>query len=112
MDPIPFKAQNIVYAEDQPEYIPLPVHKAEDGKVTSVWKLSDEEREKVAKGAYVCLCQSTFHQALQPVNLWVDDEVVEFMKCEDCGIFGPKNYDFNLCSECHESRRESLEDKG
>lgn len=76
MEPIHFKAQNKVIAEDQPQYIPLPVYQAKNGEVTSVWKLTDEEREKIAKGGHVCLCQSTFHQALQPVNLWVDDKVV------------------------------------
>ena len=73
MEPIKFEGQNQIFAEDQPEYIPLPVYKAADGKVTSVWKLTDEEREQIAKGGVVCLCQSTFNQALQPVNLWVED---------------------------------------
>lgn len=77
MNPVKFEGQNLVFAEDQPEYIPLPVHKAADGKVTSVWKLTDKERKMIADGAHVCLCQSTFNQALQPVNLWIDTEIVE-----------------------------------
>lgn len=73
MDPIKFEGMNEIFAENQPQYIPLPVCKEIDGKVTSVWKLSDEDREKIANSAKVCLCQSTFNKALQPVNLWVDD---------------------------------------
>lgn len=71
MDPIKFEGMNETFAENQPEYIPLPVCKESDGKVTSVWELTDEERELIANGAKVCLCQSTFNQALQPINLWV-----------------------------------------
>jgi len=77
MRPINFVGVNCVYGEDQPEYLPLPVCKMLDGKVTSVWKLSDEERDQIANGAVVCLCQSTFNQALQPVNLWVDNTITE-----------------------------------
>ena len=72
MEPIKFKGQNCVYAEHQPQYIPLPVFKEKDGKVTSVWELTQEERDKIADGAMVCLRQSTFHQQLQPVDLWID----------------------------------------
>jgi len=71
MEPIKFDDMNCTYAKDQPEYIPLPVRKEVNGKVTSVWKLSDEERAQIANGAKVCLCQNTFRMPLQPVNLWV-----------------------------------------
>ncbi len=49
----------------------MPAQKQKDGKVTSVWELTDEERKLIANGGKVCLCQSTFNQALQPVNLWI-----------------------------------------
>ncbi len=77
MKPIKFKGQNCIFAEDQPEYIPLPVCKGTNGQVTSVWELSDEKRKQIAKGGKICLCQSTFNKALQPVNLWVDDTIEE-----------------------------------
>lgn len=40
MDIIKFDGCNITFAEDQPEYLPLPAHKTADGKVTSCWGLS------------------------------------------------------------------------
>ena len=64
---------NTTYAENQPEYMPLPVFRESDGKVTSVWELSDEEKEIIANNGMICLCQSTFNQLLQPVNIWVAD---------------------------------------
>ncbi len=33
MKPIEFEEQNCIYAKDQPEYLPLPAHKTEDGRV-------------------------------------------------------------------------------
>ncbi len=77
MEPIRFEGQNEVFAEDQPEYIPLPVYKEDNGQVTSVWKLSDDEREQIASGGFICLRQCTFNQALQPINLWVDTKTKE-----------------------------------
>ena len=41
---IEFKQQNCVYAETQPEYLPLPSHKTKDGEVTSCWGLTIMER--------------------------------------------------------------------
>jgi len=49
MEPIKFEGHNCIFAEDQPEYLQLPVYKEVDGKVTSAWKLTDEEREQIAK---------------------------------------------------------------
>jgi len=75
MDPINFKSANIVMGKDQSQYLDLPACKEQDGKVTSVWKLTDKERKQIAEGGVVCLCQSTFNNAFQPVNLWVDDNL-------------------------------------
>ena len=47
MKPIEFPEQNCVYAKDQPEYLPLPVHKTEDGMVVSCWRLTWRERLRV-----------------------------------------------------------------
>ena len=65
---ITFKEQNIVYAENQPEYIPLPVHKDSEGIVTSCWKFSFMERLKVLFGARLYWHQLTFNTPLQPVR--------------------------------------------
>jgi len=77
MGPIQFKAVNVVLGKGQPQVQDLPAHHEKDGKVTSVWKLTDVEREQIADGAMVCMCQSTFNNGFQPVNLWVDGKVKE-----------------------------------
>ena len=66
MEPIKFKEANVVYAEDQPEYLPLPVHKTFSGEVTSCWKLTLKERLKVLLTGKFWLSQMTFNQPLQP----------------------------------------------
>jgi hypothetical protein len=69
MKPIPFKEQNVTYGEGQPEYYPLPVHKKEDGQVTSCWKLSWPERIKIFFTGRLYLSCLTFNKRLQPVSL-------------------------------------------
>ena len=49
MKPVEFPEQNVVYAEDQPEYLPLPAlnTKNEHGEVISCWQLSFKERLRI-----------------------------------------------------------------
>jgi hypothetical protein len=61
------EGHEVVYAKDQPEYLPLPALRSEDGRVMSRWELSDEEREMIAGGADVFVTVLTFNQALQPI---------------------------------------------
>lgn len=61
---IKFKECNVVYAENQPEYLPLPSHKSKDGQVTSCWGLSILERFKVALVGRIYLQALTFNQPL------------------------------------------------
>lgn len=71
MKPIEFKQQNIVYAKDQKEYLPLPTFKDPAGVVTSCWKMSLKERLTVLfKGKVYCSLWS-FNQPLQPQELKV-----------------------------------------
>jgi len=76
MDIVKFKECNIVYAEDQPEYLPLPAHKTDDGVVTSCWGLSFWERLKVAVTGRIFLQVLTFNQPLQPLMMSVNKEDV------------------------------------
>ncbi len=69
MKPARFAHANSTYAEDQPEYLPLPAHKTPDGIVTSCWTLSFKERLRVLIHGQVFLSQMTFNQPLQPVLL-------------------------------------------
>ncbi len=69
MNPIKFKEVNKTYAENQPEYIPLPVHAKgnEHGEVVSCWELSDEEVGIIAKTKRLWLSIWTFRSPLQPI---------------------------------------------
>ena len=47
MKPIEFPEQNVVYAKDQPEYVPLPAYRTNDGEVVFCMSLSLTERLRV-----------------------------------------------------------------
>ena len=66
MEPIRFPEQNTVFAEDQPEYLPLPAFRGEDGQVISCWRPSIRERLKLLFTGRLWMRQLTFGQALQP----------------------------------------------
>jgi hypothetical protein len=76
---IEFQKHEVVFAKDQPEYLPLPalILKGEDKPVVSRWRLNDVEREKIAKGADILLTQNIFTDLYHPVRLEVADGVVE-----------------------------------
>lgn len=67
MKPIKFDGSNVVFAEDQPEYEPLPAKKDSDGTITTCWELTPEEREIIANGGNLWLRILTFNKPLQPV---------------------------------------------
>lgn len=77
MEPINFKQKNCVYAENQPEYLPLPVHKSEDGIVTSCWKLNLKERLILFFTGRIYLQILTFNLSLQPQKLVVRNPLEE-----------------------------------
>lgn len=66
MIPIEFPEQNCVYAKDQPEYLPLPVHKTPDGMVISCWALTWRERFKMLFTGRMWWSVLTFNHPLQP----------------------------------------------
>ena len=66
MKPIKFKGHNVVYAENQKEYLPLPVYKEKNGTVTSCWKMTLFERLKVLFTGKIYFMTLTFNQPLQP----------------------------------------------
>ncbi len=63
--------KKIVFAENQPEYIPLPSTVEDAGEVWSRWELTDEERAAVVAGACIELRVSTFGHSLQPLYMRV-----------------------------------------
>ena len=72
MKAIKFKECNTVYAENQPEYYSLPVHRTDDGVVTSCWQLSFKQRLKVLLTGRIFLQMLTFNKPLQPLKMLTD----------------------------------------
>jgi len=67
-----FKECNVVFAKNQPEYLPLPALKMEDGQVISCWKASFRERLKILFVGRIWLNVLTFNQPLQPLLMSVN----------------------------------------
>jgi hypothetical protein len=67
----------VVYAKDQPEYIPLRTlrSRTDEGKVMSRWDLTPEQRKAVANGADLFLTLLTFQGPLQPITLAVATDI-------------------------------------
>lgn len=65
--------KEVVYAENQPEYISLPGLKSKDaqGVLITAWSLSFKERLKLLFGTPLYLLLLTFNHPLQPVRLSV-----------------------------------------
>lgn len=64
-----FDLPYVVYAKDQPEYIPLPALRDDDGTILTRWKLSWKERLQVLFGGSLWLTILTHNHPLQPVKL-------------------------------------------
>lgn len=80
MELIPFAGQNVVLAENQPEYLPMPAHRvlnSKEGEFICCWKLSWRERLNVLLGGVIWHRILTFGYALQPQMLqtWEPPEV-------------------------------------
>lgn len=56
----------VTYAKDQPEYQSLPVMRTSNA-VMSRWVLTPEEREHIAHGGDLFICQMNFGHPLQPI---------------------------------------------
>ena len=67
----------VVYAKDQPEYIPLRTlrSRTDEGKVMSRWTLTPEQRKAVAEGADLFLTLLTFQGPLQPITMAVATDI-------------------------------------
>ena len=74
---IDFPQSNIVFAENQPEYLPLPEYMGDDGNVITCWELTEDERKEVAKTGKVWFSVFTFNQTLQPQRPFVSSPFEE-----------------------------------
>jgi len=72
MKPIGFKEQTCIYAENQPEYVPLPVFKTDDGEVISCWAMTWRERLSVLLTGKIWWSVLTFNNPLQPQQPYVN----------------------------------------
>lgn len=67
MKPVTFRGCNVTFAEDQPEYLPLPALRAPDGRVVTCWGLTWRERLSVLLRGRLYIMVLTFNQPLQPI---------------------------------------------
>lgn len=68
MKPIKFPEVNCTYAENQPEYLPLPVFKntSPQGEVISCWHLTLKERITILFTGKLWVSLMTFNKPLTP----------------------------------------------
>ena len=78
MTPIKFEGSNVVFAEDQPEYLPLPAYRSgdESGSVVFCWGLSWKERLQLFLTGKLWHKVLTFSGPLQPQLLSSSRETV------------------------------------
>ena len=65
MEPIEFPQQTVVWAKNQPPYLPLPAY-TDDTQTISCWKLTLIERIKILLYGKLWLRQMNFGDKLQP----------------------------------------------
>ena len=68
MKPVEFPGVNVVFAKDQPEYMPLPAFRNESpqGEVITCWELSFKERLRILFKGEIWLSMLTFNKPLTP----------------------------------------------
>lgn len=77
---INFKEQNVVFAENQPEYLPLPACQLNDPEKTIVccWQLSWKEKLQILFTGKIWHSVLTFGQLLQPQLLEIDKPALQY----------------------------------
>lgn len=70
--PIDFPGRNIVFAENQPEYNPLPAIRTDDGEVIICLGFDEDDIEVIIKNKCAYLKILTFNQPLQPISMVSD----------------------------------------
>ena len=73
MKPIKLNGMNAIYAENQPEYLPLPVFKKTnlEGEVVSCWQLNLREILGIFLTRKIYFSVWTFNKPLQPQRPFV-----------------------------------------
>jgi hypothetical protein len=70
-----YEKSEIIFAKDQPEYLPLPALRLTGPQtpILSRWKLDDEERARIARGADILLTQMIFDGLYNPIQMEVSE---------------------------------------
>ena len=78
MIPKKFPEVNVTFAEDQPEYLPLPAFRNDSpqGEVVTCWQLSFRERMRVLFSGEIWLSMLTFNKSLTPSYITTKKEDV------------------------------------
>ena len=78
MKAVKFKHQNVIFAENQPEYTPLPALRfdTKEGEVVSCWKLSFKELVMIIFTRRVWLSVMAFGLPIAPCFIAVDRKEV------------------------------------
>jgi hypothetical protein len=63
----------VVLAKDQPEYLPLPALRNNDGDFITEWIPSAEELAAILNGKPIRMIQLTFNHPFQPIHIGVLD---------------------------------------
>lgn len=101
MKPIEFQQANVVYAKDQPEYLPLPALKVPNdpqGLVITKWELSPEELERLKETGTIYLSMLTFNQPLMPVMLTIDFPAEQIKQTKMKNYIGIKQVKAEPCT--------------
>ncbi len=75
-----FQGREITFAKNQPQFIPIPVHRNRMGVLLSRWRLTDDERAAIAAGADIFLSSFTRNESLLPCMIEVgncDRDILE-----------------------------------
>ena len=78
MELVEFEEQTVIFAENQPAYLPLPAYQLKDieGTIVFCWKMTIYERFKVLFTGKLWHDVLTFNQPLQPQRLSVNKPVM------------------------------------
>lgn len=74
MKPITFKEHNIIFAKNQPPYLPLPAYQddVQGGRIFHCWQLNLREKIKLLFTGKLWIIVSTFKEPPQPIKPMVD----------------------------------------
>lgn len=70
-----YESAEVIFAKDQPEYLPLPALRLDDpsNPIVSRWTFTKEERARVAAGSDLLLTQYIFEDLFHPLHLEVTE---------------------------------------